>query len=457
MGIRSYLKTASELRRTEASNARLEGEIRRLQFANVQLATKILVAGEQEGAKYKGNNYQSYAAAVEAIDKKYRGIADWGCLQTGNIIDIRAAFIISEGIQVQAVKKGQGQRELEFAQALLEYNNLDEEMAQEYAKEAEIEGRILLKLDWDKEREMVQVQYVPWTAKKYKIKADPKDYSKYLAASWTPAGEGEVKLEPADFVYKKFGGRVHDPNDAAPKIMKCLTQVDNLDKALRDLREINNVFAAPVPIMEFPGDPDAAEEAQKRLDKMNWKIKKALATSGVFRYVQPTMEGAEVLLKEVESNGEVISGATGVPVHFLGFVHLLSNRSTGENLADLVYASTLKERVTWIGAYEETIRKAMPIYDARKGNAQKSTALDPKLIKVTIPFVTQQHWAALERVFLPAALGGKISDQLFWSKIPGVDVDEELRRRDERSNVKPPPKAGDALDDEEIEPLGEGE
>jgi len=88
----------------------------------------------------------------------------------------------------------------------------------------------------------------------------------------------------------------------------------------------------------------------------------------------------------------------------------------------------------------------MPIYDARKGNAQKSTALDPKLIKVTIPFVTQQHWAALERVFLPAALGGKISDQLFWSKIPGVDVDEELRRRDERSNVKPPPKAGDALD-----------
>jgi len=456
MGIRSYLRAATDARREIALNARLEGEIKRLQFANVQLATKLLVAGEQEGAKYKGNEYPTYAAAVEAIDKKYRGVADWGCLQTGNIIDIRAAFIISEGIQVQQVKKGEGERELEFAQRFLEENNLDEEMAQEYAKEAEVEGKILLRLDWDEGRRMVLARFVPWTSKKYTIKADPNDYAKYLSAAWTPEGKDEVKLEPADFVYKKFGGRISDPNVAAPKIMKCLTQVDNLDKALRDLREINRLFAAPVPVMSFPGDPDAAEEAQEKLDKMNWKIKKALATSGVFSYVQPAMQGTELLLKEIDSNGEVISGATGVPVHFLGFVHLLSNRSTGENLADLIYASTLKERVTWVGAYEETLRKAMAVADAKTGNSQKSTVLNPKLLKVTIPFVTQQHWAALEKIFLPAALGGKISDQLFLSKIPGVNVDEELERQKGKSNVKPPPKAEEALEDEEIAPL-EGE
>lgn len=452
MGIRSYLRAATDARREVALNARLEGEIKRLQFANVQLATKIMIAGEQEGAKYKGNEYPTYEAAIEAIDKKYRGVADWGCLQTGNIIDIRAAFIISEGIQVQEVKKTEGQRELDFALKFLDDNNLDEEMAQEYAKEAEIEGKILLKLDWDDTKKVVLVRFVPWTTKKYKIRADPEDYSKYLAAVWTPQGKDELKLEPPDFVYKKFGGRISDPNVAAPKIMKCLTQIDNLDKALRDLREIDRVFAAPVPVMEFPGDPDAAEAAQEKLDKMNWKIKKALATSGVFKYVQPTMQGTEMLLREVESNGEVISGATGVPVHFLGFVHLLSNRSTGENLADLIYASTLKERVTWVGAYEETIAKAMAISDGKTGNAQKSTALDPKRLKVTIPFVTQQHWAALEKIFLPAALGGKISDQLFLSKIPGVDVDEELERQKAQSNVKAPPKAEQGLEDEKILP-----
>lgn len=451
MGIRSYLRAATDARREIGRNARLEGELKRLQFANIQLATQILIAGEQETAKYRGNEYLTYAAAVEAIDKKYRGVSEWGCLQTGNIIDIRAAFIISEGIQIQQVKKGEGERELEFARLFLKHNNLDEEMAQEYAKEAEIEGKILLKLDWDEAAKTVEARYVSWIANKYKIMSDPKDYTKYLSVEWTPAGRDKVKLEPSDFVYKKFGGRVNDPNDAAPKIMKCLTQVDNLDKALRDLREIDRVFAAPVPVMEFPGDPEAAEEAQVKLDKMNWKIKKALATSGVFKYVQPAMQGTDMLLKEVESLGEVISGATGVPVHFLGFVHLLANRSTGENLADLLYASTLKERVTWIGAYEETLAKGMAIANSATGDAQKSTALRPERLKVTIPFVTQKHWEALEKIFLPAALGGKISDELFLSKIPGVNVDEELERQKSQSNVKPPPKTEDDLLDDETE------
>src|SRR4030042_1662100 len=170
MGIRSYLRAATDAGQEIAKTPRPEGELKRLQFANIQLATNLLIAGEQEGAKYRGNEYLTYDAAVEAIDKKYRGVADWGCLQTGNIIDIRAAFIISEGIQVQEVRKGEGQRELEFAEAFLDHNNLDEEMAQEYAKEAEIEGKILLKLDWDEEAKMVAGQTVPGTAKRNKVK-----------------------------------------------------------------------------------------------------------------------------------------------------------------------------------------------------------------------------------------------------------------------------------------------
>src|SRR4030042_1031469 len=99
MGIRSYLRAATDARQEIAKNARLKGELKRLQFANIQLATKLLIAGEEEGEK-----------------------------------------------------------ELEFAEAFLDYNNLDEEMAQEYAKEAEIEGKILLKLDWDEEAKMGAAQ-----------------------------------------------------------------------------------------------------------------------------------------------------------------------------------------------------------------------------------------------------------------------------------------------------------
>lgn len=449
MGIRSYFKTAADLRRTAASNIFLEGKIRQLQYANVQLSNQILVAGEEEKKKYRGNEYQTYEIAIDAIDKKYRAVADWGCLQVGNIIDIRAAFIISEGIQVQPVKgKLDAAKELEFAEAFLKYNNLDEEMAQEYAKEAELEGKLLLKLDWAKDDNMVRARFMSWTTKKYKIKTADDDYSKYLEVTWTPAGGSEQRLEAANFVYKKFGGRVTDPNSATPKIMKCLTQIDNLDKALRDLREIDRLFASPVPVLEFADDPEAAEEAQKKLDELNWKIKKALSTSGIFRYVQPGMEGSEMLLKEIESNAKVISGATGVPVHFLGFVDLLSNKSTGENLGDLIYASTLKDRVTWVGAFEEVLQKAMAIYDGTTGNAQKSSKLDSKKIKVVIPFVTQKVWDVVEKIFLPAGLGSLISRKLFLSRIPGVNVEEELAAQEAESNVKPPPKTKEALDEE---------
>ena len=49
---------------------------------------------------YKGNQYNSYGAAIAEIDNKYNGTAKWGVAQTGIIVDTRAAFIIGEGIEV---------------------------------------------------------------------------------------------------------------------------------------------------------------------------------------------------------------------------------------------------------------------------------------------------------------------------------------------------------------------
>ena len=54
---------------------------------------------------YKGNEYRTYRKAISAINSKYNGTAKWGVLQTGNIIDLRAAFIISRGIKVSARDK----------------------------------------------------------------------------------------------------------------------------------------------------------------------------------------------------------------------------------------------------------------------------------------------------------------------------------------------------------------
>jgi len=446
MAITDFIKRLTDNRALIERNKAQALRIAAMEIVQIQLTKDILTAGamDEETKRYRGNEYKSYEAAIAGIDSKYNGLADWGCIQVGNVVDIRAAFIIAEGIQVIQTKDEEGDKELDFTKKFLAYNDLDEEMAQEYAKEAEIEGKILIKLDWEPDAKMVSARFVSWYAKRYTITTEPDDYSKYIKASWKEKGGEDKTLEAKDFVYKKFGGRIYSPNSAAPKIQKCLTQIDNLDKALRDLREINRIFASPIPILKFD-DPDVAKAAQADLDKINWKIKKIFSTTGEFQYGQPSMQGVDALLKEIEALAKMISGATGVPVHFLGFPDLLSNRATAENLMELIYSSTLKERTAWTGAYKELIAKAMAIFDAQEGGK-----LDPARINIEIPFVSEKNWSIVEKIFIPLALGGKISDELLLSRIPGVNIKEEMERK-KAVEAKNPLEDNDTADDEEID------
>ncbi len=389
---------------------------------------------------YKGNSYPSYPEAVAEIDRKYRGVADWGVVQTGNIIDLRAAFIIGDGITVSAKEEG-AELELEWTERFLEYNDLDREVSQDFAKEAEIEGKIALKLALEEDKEakkedafMVSVRYISWTDKKYEIIPNPLDYLDYQELKWKETGQTKAgTLEAKEFVYKKFGGRISKPNEAAPKIMKCLTQIEGLDKAERDWRQINHIFAGPVLYAECE-DGETVTIALAALADKNFKINKILAGTFKLNFLSLDIKGIESIEREIISSIKMISGTTGIPVSFLGFVDLMSNRATAESLIDMINAGTTKERQTWIGAYEETIRKAMVMYNQGAGNMQmsKEKQLDPDKIKVDIPIITQQHYDRLEKIFVPLYMAGKLSDETFYAMVPGLNVKVEMERKAEK-------------------------
>jgi hypothetical protein len=405
-----------------------------------EMLTRDILTLQEVSSTLTGNDYPKYEAAVKAISEKYVGTAPWGCLQTGTTIDLRAAFILGDGIKVvkRTETKEEAKGELQWAKDFFEYNGLDAEMAQALAKEAEIEGKIALRLFWDDGPYkgypgMVSVRFLSWYSKRYKVIPDPDDYLWYKRITWNAQGGGAAgNVGEEEFVYKKFGGRINDPNDAQPKIMKCLTQIDRLDRALRDLREIDHLFASPTPDFECATAKEAMELLQ-HIDKTNWKIGKAFAHIGKYSLKGPEIAGVTCLISEIEMNVKMISGATGIPIHYYGLLDLLKNRATGNDMRELINAATTSERVVWVGAFEELLDKAMAMFNAKTGLAQKSTEggkLDPEKIGVEIPQITQEHWDHIEKVLIPAATGGIISKEYAASQIPNLDQEEEAERKE---------------------------
>lgn len=386
-----------------------------------------------------GNPYFTYSGAVVELARKYEGTAQWGVLQTGNIIDIRSAFIIGQGISIFPADKKEdpADNEMAFVNDFLAFNDLNREMAQEFAKEAEIEGRWLGVFSWDDKSKMVTVRVRSWTSTQYTVVTDPQDYAWFTKILYKDPDGADQVIKEGDFVYATFAGRVHQPYQPLPKVAKCLGQIENLDKALWDWREINRLFASPVPHIQC----DTAEQATymaKQINDVakNWKIKKIFAHTGKLDYASPSEAGVKSLENEIVTNAKMISGTTGVPVHFLGLPELMSGRGTiGTGLMQLVSLSTSKERAIWIGTYEQIIEKAMAIYNAKTGLDKKSTKLDPKKLTVTIPFISEDTWGRIKDVWLPIYLADGISLQTFLAQIPGVDVDEEVDKIEQQKQA----------------------
>lgn len=400
----------------------------------------VITIADLTKKKYVGNEYRTYKTAVAAIEKKYVGEAEWGTVLTGSIIDLRAAFTMGQGVKIVAAEntdEKEAEAELEFANDLFEYNKLDKEMPVELAKEAEIEGKIALKLkledtkdfkdDKYKDHGMISVRFISWLATSYTIDTPKGDYMNYTSLSWQPKDDAKKEvLEPKEFVYNKFGGRISKPNQAQPKVMKCLTQIDDVSKALRDWREINHIFAMPIFDIACE-DNEAVDDATEAMDQYRMNIKKAfIHAKSVLSVLGPDMSGIDSLSKEIIDKIKIISGTTGIPVHFLGLLDLLKNRATGESTRELVNAGTEKERIVWIGTFKELIEKSFAMYNAET----QLTKLDASKIDVVIPVVTEEQWIHIEKVLLPLYLASALSLEYLLSQVPNVDASKELQRLD---------------------------
>jgi hypothetical protein len=420
--------------------AQLENRVEDLLYkvGDTQMMGDILTnkLRETSTSTYVGNEYTNYNAAITEINDKYVGTADWGCW-SGNIIDVRSAFIIGKGLKIVKVEDN-AEREMEWAKEFFRINDLYLYLPITFTTEAEIEGKFLAKLFYDENAGanfkpsldggnnlsgMIKVRFISWQTYQYIIATNPNDYLNYISAKSNPEGE-KLSLSEDEFVYRKFGGRASDPNQATPKLWRSLTQIDEISQAYRDWREINRIFAAPFLYLKCSTEKEV-KKLGDLITRMNFRIKKLLWGTADPIYLTPDARAFEMLEKEIVTKLKSVSGNTGVPVHFMGLPDLMSNRSTAENLMELIWASTKKEREIWESAYTEVLRKSMIMYN----DISKKTPLDPMKLEIQIPEVDESEWLHLEKVWLPLYVQDAITLETLLSKIPTLDMGIEEKRR----------------------------
>lgn len=414
MGIKDYFKPLSIFK------SAIEVKELRKQVQHLNHTVDDILSEHGDYDSTKGNQYKTYKTAVKETSSKYNGTAKWGNIQVGNIIDVRSAFIIGQGIKVES--KG----EKEFIEEFIKHNNLDEELPQDLCKEAEIDGRCLVRLIKNVDQKNIDIRFVSYSDYEYSVNTKADDYGTIENITWKKPNTSEVvTILPAEFVYKAFAGRLGKVHDMMPKVAKVLTQCENLDRALADWRKTNYLFSAPTPYFQT-ADKTEAEALYAWLKKINWKIGKVLTSKAIFSYVGITTTGLESLEKEITILAKVISGATGVPVHFLGFPDLMSNRAVSTDLFESLNASCNKERRIWSGFYQELIEKAIQLRNtglqlkdpALTGESANKSTLD---IKVQILNFTEAQLKLLIDVWLPLYQANIIDIDYMLKMIPNAD------------------------------------
>lgn len=379
--------------------------------------------------KYRGNEYTKYVDAVSAIDKKYNGTANWG-IWSANIINVRSAFIIGKGLKV-IKKEENADKEFEWVNDFMDFNKLKIALPIIYSNESEIEGKFLVQLYWDTVDEVpkLKARYMSWRNYGYTVIANPKDYLDFETIEYKESKGNEVKIQQENFTYRKFGGNIENPNGAKPNLWGSLTQIDDVDKALRDWRKCNFIHSNPFPVFECESEKEAGK-INKMLESVNWRAGKAIATTAKVKYLSTDTNHSENIVKEVIAKLKTISGNTGVPVHFLGLPDLMSNRATADNLMELIWASTRREREIFEGAYTEMVRKAMLLNnEASKTQPGIDVSnFDPAKIEIQIPEISANEWENIQNVYLPLFKANAISLHTLLSKIPEIDIEDEEER-----------------------------
>lgn len=394
------------------------------------------------------------AATVKAIIDRYEGRATYGNVLVKRIVNLLAAYQLGGGVELVVTEPREGgveiesrvdknargevvtedglaelkektedleeiyADELEFCRAFMDVNNLSEEKSQELAKEKEFSGQLLLRLYWSERDRMVRLQYIAWDETRYEVFRD--DRGNILRAEWTNKNGKKIKLQPEEFVFMRWNGRINGTT-GSPTLAGNYWLCDNIEKAVKDLREGNHYFGYPTLAIRVK-EASQAEDVNEQIKASKWQIGQAAAfTAEEIKYLEITGQAAEAVIKEITTAIRLLCGGAGINPHFLGWPDLLSNRAAAEDMENPVVSVAASDVEQWIGGYEELFAKATVMYNR---NMRLPRDLIPGAVMATIVTATQVEFQQIKDVWFPLRIAGEIDQDTFLSKLPGVKADQ---------------------------------
>lgn len=363
------------------------------------------------------NNYTEYSAQVDRLYEMYDARSDYGAEICKGIIDTWVAFIGGEGINVTA--KGATAK---YIEKFLKYNKLSGSRLLDMMTIGALEGRCLTILKKDTTDKNIKVRNIPWITTKYDVEHDKIDIENIKKITYTDDNGSKQELK-GDYIYTKLGGSRYDIKKTSNRFHSVVTQIENFSRAAYDLRKNTHVFGKYMPYWKT-ADAHEAKALNNQLTGINWEIGYGYAGAADFSIVEPSGAAAKAIIEDILINLKSISATTGLPIHWLAWPELMSNRATADSLIEVIMAATKKERLIWEESFYDIIKKSMEI--AVEQGFEKSNIIGD--FEVSLPIVSIALLKQIAEVWIPLLDAEIVHISTVRNKVPGIDPLEEQKK-----------------------------
>ncbi|MCK5604343.1 hypothetical protein KAR91_20810 [Candidatus Pacearchaeota archaeon] len=412
-----------------------------LELTQVTNANLMLRLQDDDAGGDGSNEYQTRELQIEEIINMYSARTDIGSDLAKRIINVSAALKIPNGLDIEGGDDTSAEKK--YIQDFIDINQLNEGVATELSKEAEKQAQCLVHLVWDPLDNMVKIKYMSWN--KYKYVISPVGLNNMTApyyVSWDEVNisdaEGETagvtipagSLIDTEIAFVAFNKILNDDGsvEGSPSLGNVISRLDDIGKDLLYWRKSNKLYAHPTPAVQI-NDVDEAESLSGKIARTGWTMGQMLVSSGELKMVVP-QNFHETIKEAILLNLQLVSGATGLAVSWLGFPDLMSNRAVADSLGEPLEIVAANDITSWKSFYEQMFDNVIAIRNANIGEG--ATELKTGIIKPRLKPMSDRIWQQLVRFWMPSAENELISRESFHDKIPGFDIAKEKKRMEKQ-------------------------